>query len=136
MTLRGALREAIRQAVNDGYTRFLAGGALGFDTMAAETVLELRDEGNLPITLTLVIPHPEQTSRWAYTDVLRYKAIRKAANEVIETADHYFRGCMQVRNRRLVDESSRCIAYLRKDTGGTAYTVAYAEKHAVPVVKL
>ena len=44
------------QAIADGYTTFLYGGALGVDTWAAETVLRLRK--NLPLTLIAILPFP------------------------------------------------------------------------------
>jgi hypothetical protein len=34
---------------------------------------------------------------------------------------------MMVRNRFMVDNSNLCIAYLRKNIGGTAYTVHYSQ---------
>ena len=37
------LMEAITSAIEDGYIYFGAGGALGFDTLAAQTVLELKN---------------------------------------------------------------------------------------------
>ena len=37
-----ALRQEIIHAAGTGITRFYAGGALGFDTLAALTVLEMR----------------------------------------------------------------------------------------------
>ena len=41
---------------------------------------------------------------------------------------------MHKRNRMLVDMSSICICYLTKDTGGTAYTVKYAEKQKLKIL--
>ena len=40
------------------------------------------------------------------------------------------------RNRYLVDNSSLCICYLTRQTGGTAYTVRYAESKGVTVLNL
>ena len=39
------------------------------------------------------------------------------------------KGCMHARNRYMIDNSSLCIAYMTKHTGGTAYTVEYAQEN-------
>ena len=43
--LRRMLREEIARLAQEGVVSFLAGGALGFDTMAAQEVLRVRAEG-------------------------------------------------------------------------------------------
>ena len=43
---------------------------------------------------------------------------------------------MQVRNRYLVNQSSKCICYLEKNTGGTKYTVDYALSKNLQVINL
>lgn len=43
---------------------------------------------------------------------------------------------MQKRNRHLVDNSSACICYLTKPTGGTAYTVNYASEHGLMIINI
>lgn len=62
-----ALRNAIQNLVLEGYRYFGTGGALGFDTLAAQAVLSLR--GDFPyIKLILVLPCKDQASRWKDTD--------------------------------------------------------------------
>ena len=56
------------------------------------------------------------------------KEIKKKAVKIVYTSANYHKNCMYVRNRHLVDYSSWCIAYCRKNEGGTAYTVLYAEE--------
>ena len=43
---------------------------------------------------------------------------------------------MQKRNRHLADNSSVCICYLTKPTGGTAYTVRQAALRDIPIINL
>ena len=43
---------------------------------------------------------------------------------------------MHKRNRHLVDNSSLCIAYLTKESGGTAYTVNYARQSGLTIINI
>ena len=51
--LLSCLREEILNKINDGVTTFIAGGAIGFDTMAAEQVIDMRSD--YPIRLLLYL---------------------------------------------------------------------------------
>ncbi len=118
------LRHAIRELITtDGITTFYAGGALGFDNLAATMVVEARDIFPA-IRLVIVLPYAKQEDRWS------------AADEVICLAERYYTGCMFVRNRYLVDHSSICVSYQIKQDGGTAYTVKYALRKGLKVVNL
>ena len=134
-TLATELKSVLLQLIGDGFRFFCAGGALGFDTLAAETVLHLKMQYP-KIRLILVLPCYEQTRGWKSEDVRRYEAIRQKADKVIYTAEHYTRGCMHLRNRYLVDYSAVCVAYCMRPTGGSAYTMAYARRQGIPVIQL
>ena len=56
--LRRMLREEIARLAQEGVVSFLAGGALGFDTMAAQEVLRVRAEGFPELEFVLVLPLP------------------------------------------------------------------------------
>lgn len=129
------LTEVIEKLIKDGFCRFAAGGALGFDTMAAQCVLNLKSK--YPnIKLILILPCLEQTKGWSEKDIAVYEYIKNSADDVIYTSLKYTKGCMFKRNRALVDKSSICIAYQTKSTGGTAYTVNYAASHGVKVYNI
>ena len=116
-------------------TTYYAGGAQGFDTLASEVVIERR--AVLPdLRLVVVVPHAGQAASWSSDEKARYERIKNRASDVICLAEHYYRGCMQRRNRYLVDHSDVCVCYLTEPTGGTAYTVEYARKQGVPVLNL
>ena len=128
-------REVLRLVREEGFTRFLSGGALGFDTLAAETVLEI-SEDYPHVELVIVRPCEDQTRGWSAKDTTRYEAILARASEVVTLAPAYHPGCMQARNRYLVEHSAVCICYLTERAGGTAYTVRYAASRGLPVVNL
>lgn len=129
------LEFTIEEAIQNGYLYFGAGGALGFDTLAAKTVLKLRKQYP-QIKLILVLPCKTQTRGWRQKDIDEYESIMEQADKVVYTSENYFNGCMQKRNRHLVDGSSLCIAYLTKESGGTAYTVNYAKKNGLNIINI
>lgn len=112
-----------------------AGGALGFDTLAAQTVLRLR-EGYPGMKLILVLPCLTQTRGWKPGDVAEYERIKAQADKVVYTAQQYTPGCMHKRNRHLADHSGVCVCYLTKGNGGTAYTVQYAKEHGLEIINI
>lgn len=133
--IRKNLKDTIIKAIENGYDTFYAGGAVGFDTMAAQIILELKEEYP-KIKLKLALPCKSQTDGWDKNDVDEYDRIKKLADEVIYTSEENKKGCMHKRNRYLVDNSSLCICYMTKKSGGTAYTVKYAQNNGVMVVNI
>lgn len=129
------LSGAIIELIESGYLYFGAGGALGFDTLAALTVLELKNIYP-DIKLILVLPCLSQTESWFARDIEIYDDIKRKADKVVYTSHEYTKGCMHKRNRHLVDNSSACICYLTERTGGTAYTVDYARKNSLTIINL
>ena len=130
-----ALRVTIRNLILSGYQYFGAGGALGFDTMAAQMVLSLKAE--FPnIKLILVLPCKNQTDRGREKDRAIYEEIKAQADKVVYITETYTPDCMMRRNRHLVDYSSVCVCYLTRKQGGTAYTVDYAHHKGVRVINL
>ena len=123
---------AISKLYAEGYRHFVAGGALGFDTLAAKTVLALKRQRE-DITLTLILPCAEQSDAWEEKDRAEYERIKSLADEVICLAPAYFDGCMQKRNQAMVDASSACIAYLTRLRSGAGQTVRMAEKKGLRV---
>ena len=107
------LEDTLVKLIEQGYRYFGAGGDLGFDTLAAQVVLRLR-ERYPQIRLILVLPCLNQTRGWPQADIDAYEEIKRCADKVTYTSEHYFRGCIQKRNRQLVDNSSACICYLMK----------------------
>lgn len=127
------LRDVVIASIKDGYLYFGAGGALGFDTLAAQTVLDLKKDYP-QIKLILVLPCKTQTRGWNQEDIEEYNRIMKTADKVVYTSQDYYNGCMHKRNRHLVDNRSRCICFLTEKTGGTFYTVNYASEHGLMII--
>ncbi len=129
------LDETLEALYSQGFRYFMNGGALGFDLLAAQRTLALRQR-HADVRLIMVLPCGDQTLRWRKYDCQRYEAILYAADETRVLSPSYYEGCMLVRNRHMVDRSSLCLCYLTKPKGGTVSTVAYAMRQHVPVINL
>ncbi|PKM41276.1 MAG: DUF1273 domain-containing protein [Firmicutes bacterium HGW-Firmicutes-9] len=129
------LSRAVDAAIEDGVTEFFVGGAQGFDTIAAECVLQKRTQ-HPSLSLHLALPGQNQTTGWSARDKARYQVILDEATEVWYAAELCSPESMRRRNRYLVDNTGRCIAYLRRMRGGTLYTVNYALDSGIPVDNL
>ncbi len=127
--------KAIEKLIKEGYVFFCAGGALGFDTIAEKAVIKLRKKYT-NICLILVLPCLTQADKWKKEDKKIYESIKEKANMIVYTSESYTPYCMYKRNRFLVDDSSACICYLTEESGGTFYTVRYAEKKKLTVLNI
>ena len=129
------LEKTVVSLIERGFLYFGAGGARGFDALAAQTVLNLR--ARYPaIKLILVLPCRDHTKRWNAKDVEEYEHIKAWADKTVYTSQEYTKDCYYIRNRHLVDYSSVCVCYLTKTTGGTDYTVSYARLKGLEVLNV
>lgn len=131
--VRARLARAIRDLYAKGYRHFVAGGAIGFDTLAAELVLAYRRHYT-DVTLTLMLPCADQDARWSEEQKEVYRSQKKEADEIVCLSEQYYDGCMKDRNQAMVDASSACIAYLTRPRSGAGQTVRMAEKAGLLVI--
>lgn len=134
--ITGFLRGEILNQINDGTTVFISGGALGFDTLAAEQVLDIQKDYD-KIRLCLYLPCHDHDAAWNYSDRLRFSDIKAQANEIYYVTDGtYTDTCMQKRNRAMVEASDSGIAYMINALSGTAQTLRYAQNKGIDVVNI
>lgn len=130
------LREALEYLIGRGYVNFMSGAARGFDTIAAEMVLSLREIYPW-VKLIVVLPCADQSARWNDEDRSRWENIVWHSDHVETLAEKFDRGCMFRRNRYLVDHSDIVLAaYDGISAGGTAMTINYAHARNVRVRRL
>ncbi len=129
------LKRETTKLIEKGYLYFGAGGALGFDTLAAQTILNLKKDYP-QIKLILVLPCLSQADSWDEDDRAIYEETKSKADKVVYTSRDYTRGCMHKRNRHLIDCSSTCVCFLKESFGGTAYTVKYAIQNGLDVINV
>lgn len=133
--LEKLLDKAIEQLYGEGVIFYGVGGSYGFDALAEKAVLRAR-ERHSDIALILVLPCKDQDKYWNAEMKAEYAEIVSKADKVVYTSEIYTKGCMHKRNRHLVEYSEYCVAYLTKNSGGTAYTVDYASKNGLRIVNL
>lgn len=128
------LDRVISNLINGGTEEFLCGMALGFDLAAAEIVLKYKKD--YPVRLVACLPCENQDEYFSKKSAERYKKILSGCDDRIVLSAEYFNGCMQIRDRFMVDNADVLVCYLRKKSGGTYYTVNYAKKRGVKVIEL
>lgn len=128
--------DAVRQAYAMGCRRFYAGGALGFDMLAAAVVCRLRDSELSDISLHLLLPCRDQEARWSVRDRERYRKMIELSDTHVYLYEAYAAGVMAARNRALVDAADLCIAYMTAPGSGTGLTVSMAKRRGIPVINL
>lgn len=133
--LRERLDHVISVLISKGVRVFRCGGAVGFDTLAALIVLEKKMDG-ADVSLELFLPCRDQSSGWNDFNKSTYDYVLAEANAIHYSEEAYKTGCMLKRDREMVDGSTYCVAYCKKETGGTAYTLNYAKKKGVRTLNL
>lgn len=114
-----------------GVKYFGVGGNRGFEMMAANTILSLRQRYP-DIRLILVLPCPEYASKWREDDRRSISGIISQASKIVYASKSYTPTCMAMRDKRLIDYSGTLITHSDKST---ATAVAYAKKMDVEVIQ-
>ena len=126
------LINAVLKAINDGYNEFLSGMALGFDTECCRVINNLKKK--YKIKLIACVPCKDQDAGFNLKQREEYKNLLNSADEVVILSEKYYEGCMQKRNKFMVDNSSLIIAHVKKDFGGTASTIKYSLKENKQII--
>jgi len=122
------LTEYIRFAIANGFSHFIAGGALGVDTDFALCVLSLKKRGE-KITLEIAVPCEGQDNYYCNEDKAVYNFILQHADKVTVLSDKYYRFCMQKRNEYMVEKSDALLAcWNGTKRGGTYSTIKLAQR--------
>lgn len=127
-----ALKEVLRKEIinlieNENVTHFISGMAMGVDMFAAEVVLDLKK--TYPgITLESAIPCETQAVKWTVAMRERYFNIAAQCDKETLLQGNYTPGCMDRRNRYMVDHADYILAVWDGKPSGTGNTVKYAQK--------
>ena len=123
------IRHAAEKLITEhNVTNFIAGGACGFDTLASMQIISLRNRFE-DIRLHLYLPCFDQYKNWSKNDRDAWRSIAENADEIeYITEGSYVTGCMQKRNKAMVNDAAYGIVYLTRGRSGTQQTVTYASE--------
>ncbi len=131
------LRDDIVDVIRKGVTDFYDGGAIGFDALCAETVIDLKAEyPDIKLHLLLPCPPEEQVKGWNKAQITRYQKILQATDSVTVISEHYTKTCMKQRNKWLVELADCCICYCNNPRSGTGQTVRMAKDKGIDIINL
>lgn len=131
--IKGQTAVAIGKLVTEhGVRYFGVGGAIGYDTLAAEVLFELK-KIYPHIKVILVYPFEGFTSRWSAEQKATFAKLLPLYDKRVCVAKAASKESYLMRDRHLVDGSAYCIAYCTRATGGTAYTLRYAKEQRIHI---
>ena len=133
--ISGLVDRAIEYAYSKGCREFIAGGAIGFDTVAAREVIKFRMT-HRDVALVLFLPCLEQDSKWTDRQKSQYEYLLSEADEVVYVSDEYSDGCMKQRNFQLAAKADMLIAYVSRNNSGAAQTVRMARQNGIEIYNL
>lgn len=126
------LTDRLEQLIKEGYDCFLCGMAQGFDLAALECLVYLKQK--YKITVEAAVPYRGHEQGFPQSEKEKYARLLEWCDVKTVLFGSYCNGCFLSRDRYMVDCADVLLAYCTKTTGGTAYTVRYAEKKGVPVL--
>ena len=129
------LNDEVDRLINQGVTDFMSGGALGFDQIAASLIVSKKELGK-PVRLIFALPCKGQEKLWTAEQKRLYHNLLAEADEIIYVSEEYTDGCMEKRNRFMVDHATYCVCAQLHRFSGTSQTVRYAEEKALRVVNV
>ena len=135
LLLKRRIGDAVNLAYEQGFRHFLCGMAQGCDLYFCECVLALREK-HPDITVEAAVPCPTQTDDWPEEQRSRHRRLVEACDFETMVSAAYSPGCMQRRNRYMVDHSALLIAAFDGSPGGTRRTVEYALNRGLAVVDI
>ena len=120
------LLSTLNQLIESGYSVFLTGMALGFDSECFKALYYLKTKENKDVKIIACVPCRNQDKNFSPEKKTEYNEMLNRADKIVLLSENYTAYCMQKRNMFMVDNCSLLLAHLLKEKGGTANTVNYA----------
>ncbi|MBQ4154283.1 MAG: DUF1273 family protein [Clostridia bacterium] len=134
-TLKNSINKTVREAFDNGYDTFLCGGAIGFDIMCAESVIELKKK--FPqVRLVCMLPFENHHNSFPAEWQTRFTDILDACDFIDYVSPDYVTGCYYDRNHNMIKNSSLLITFFDGKGGGTARVVAAAQSAKLKITNL
>lgn len=122
-----SLIEELLSLIESGCHTFFTGMAMGFDIIAAELVLMLKNAYRFDnIKLICVLPFSSQGESFTGFWKNRFYSVLEKCDGQVVLSDEYFSGCYQKRNEYMVENSDCVLTWYDGKAGGTRNTIDYA----------
>lgn len=125
------LYDQLEELILNGCGGFLCGMAKGFDIRALACLVDLKRKHRFTIEACIPYRGHEKSNPPAF--IRYYRDLLQWCDKVTVLSDAYYSGVYLARDRYMVENADAVFAYLKKSTGGTAYTVNFARKNGKPV---
>ena len=132
--LPGLMPEGVKSCAFSGHREL----PKNFDGQELDKLLEMLAGAGVKekfpeIVLVACIPCDGQEKYYSAEERERYVRALARSDEIVILSDHYYRGCMLRRNDYMAERADALIAFCRKSTGGTVYTVRAFKKRGKPI---
>ena len=130
------LKDLIKELEKEGVYEYYAGGAIGFDYLAAQAVIAVREE--LPhLCLELCLPCYGSEKKWSDNEKFNFQLLKVKCDRFSYVSEEpYFDGCMQKRNEVMADNCGTCVAYCKNSRSGTKKTLDYAKENGCRIINI
>lgn len=129
--LKSMLYAQISSAADDGFDTFITGMQRGIDLWAGEAVMSMMAQRELHLVAAL--PYKDMGANFKDNDKWLFGRIMDCAEKIVVISDDYTPACMSMRNKFMVDNSSRLIAVIGEEKSGSGQTVRYAHKQGIEI---
>lgn len=123
--LQDKLVKTVEQLIREGADTFYLGGYGGFDSLAASTVKEMKQQ-HPEIRSVLVLPYLDRQYNDAFYDETTYPSLEEVPR----------RYAISRRNEWMVDQSDVIVAYVDHGWGGAAKTLEYARRKKKRIIQI
>lgn len=133
-SLKEQLRNELSRLITvERYRYFMSSGVPGFDALAAQVVLELRE--TFDIGLFVVLPCDGLKRNWSAADQEAHQSLLDSANYVRYTSfATWFDGCLWRRDKYMVDHASLIITCQPHRKTVKSRILNYAKTEQVPII--
>ena len=128
LNFKKEIKLLFEELIKKGKNCFLSGMAEGFDMIALDVLIELKDMFS-NINIIAVVPCCNQEVLWSKYQQNRYKNLLLKCDKQIVLSDVYTKKCMFERNRYMIESASTVVACYNGMGGGTRNTIRLAQKY-------
>ncbi|MCD8006018.1 MAG: DUF1273 domain-containing protein [Oscillospiraceae bacterium] len=124
--------QRIYDAIDDGYRTFITGMARGVDIWGGRAIFALKhSRPELNLKMIGISPYRKELDKLHNVDIYEYGTVRQGCDEMYYLSEDYFQACYHIRNRLMVDHSSRVIGVISDYKSGTGNTLKEASRQGL-----